>query len=86
MNNKVNEELNKLLKHSKHDNVCDLYSNEWAGISSKKKLSLDFIREFKNKVDWNLISKYQKLSENFIREFKDEVKWENIIKSQELSK
>ena len=34
-----------------------------------KKLSEDFIREFKEKVDWDNISQSQQLSEDFIKEF-----------------
>ena len=55
-------------------------------ISRYQKLSEDFIREFKNRVEWGYISEFQKLSENFIREFKDKVDWYNIITNQELSK
>jgi hypothetical protein len=39
-------------------------------VSSRQKLSENFIREFQDKVDWNFISKYQTLSENFKEEFK----------------
>ena len=55
------------------------------GISTNKKLSEDFIREFKDKVYWSSISVYQKLSEDFIREFKDEVSWDYISSNQKLS-
>ena len=54
-------------------------------ISRYQKLSLDFIREFKNKVNWTYILKYQKLSEDFIREFKDKVNWDWISQYQKLS-
>ncbi len=43
-----------------------------------QKLSENFIREFKDKVNWYNISYSQKLSENFIREFKDNVNWNSI--------
>ena len=49
------------------------------------KLSEDFIREFKDKVDWEHISYYQKLSEDFIREFKDRVDWMMISRYKTLS-
>ena len=49
------------------------------------KLSEDFIREFKDKVDWGSISEYQKLSEDFIREFQDKVNWYYISEYQKLS-
>jgi len=57
---------------------------DWNKIS-KQELSLDFIREFKDKVDWKRISYHQKLSENFIREFKDKVYWYYISWRQILS-
>ena len=41
-------------------------------ISEKQKLSEDFIREFKNKVNWGYILREQNLSRSFIKEFKDE--------------
>jgi hypothetical protein len=49
-----------------------------------QKLSEDFIREFKDRVDWYYISKCQKLSESFIREFQDKVDWDNILVYQKL--
>ena len=58
---------------------------QWSYISRYQKLSEDFIREFKDKVDWCWISIYQKLSENFIREFKDCVNWCCISARQKLS-
>ena len=51
----------------------------------KNKLTEDFIREFKDKVNWCYISYYQKLSEDFIREFKNKVNWIWISKYQKLS-
>ena len=42
-------------------------------ISEYQKLSEEFIREFKDKVDWCYISEYQDLSENFKEEFKKEL-------------
>ena len=50
-----------------------------------QKLSEEFIRKFKNKVDWGCISAYQKLSEDFIRKFQDKVYWDYISKFQNLS-
>ena len=51
-----------------------------------QKLSENFIREFKNRINWECISKHQKLSESFIREFQDKVNWNWISKHQKLSK
>ena len=55
-------------------------------ISVRQKLSEDFIREFKDKVNWVYISQYQKLSEDFIREFKGKINWYCIDQYQKLSK
>ena len=43
-------------------------------ISSYQKLSEEFIREFKDKVDWLYICRFQKLSEEFKKEFKKELR------------
>jgi len=51
------------------------YFNFWDSISIYGKLSENFIREFKNKLNWYYISIYQTLSENFIREMQDKVSW-----------
>ena len=51
----------------------------------ENKLTEDFIREFKDKVDWFYISLSQELSEKFIKEFQDKVNWEYISEYQELS-
>ena len=40
----------------------------WSEISKYQKLSEDFIREFKDRVNWNCISEYQELSYEFILE------------------
>ena len=63
-----------------------MYSNyiPWNSIS-KKPLSEDFIREFRNDVNWGYISRYQKLSENFMREFQNKVYWCYITIHQKLS-
>ena len=60
---------------------------DWGDLEfyKKNKLSEEFIREFKDKVDWWCISRYQELSEDFIREFKNRVIWKMISKYQTLS-
>lgn len=58
---------------------------DWDYISVYKKLTEDFIREFKNNVDWLFISINQTLSESFIREFKHNINWEYISRHQKLS-
>jgi len=61
-------------------------SSWWEYISiHKKKLSENFIREFKDKVRWQYISIHQNLSEDFIREFKYEVDWHRLSRCQKLS-
>src|SRR5690349_210927 len=67
------------------DNLLIKYNNNWDIISSEKKLSLNFIREFKDYVEWFNISKNQKLNEEFIRELKYYVHWECISEYQNLS-
>ena len=36
--------------------IINKYDKDWIKISMHKKLSEDFIREFKDKVDWDYIS------------------------------
>ena len=50
-------------------------------ISEYQKLSENFIREFKYKVDWVHISYQYILSENFIRKFKNKVDWVYIYQN-----
>ena len=57
----------------------------WCLISCYQRLSENFIKEFKDKVDWDNISAYQHLSEDFIREFKDNVSWYRISSCHRLS-
>jgi len=65
---KILKIANNVIKTTSHIN--------WIKISTKKNtLSVDFIREFKDKVDWKTICINQTLSEDFIREFKDKVDW-----------
>jgi len=58
---------------------------DWYSISVQRKLSEEFIREFKDNVVWYKILMYQKLSEEFIREFEDKIKWYPISRYQKLS-
>ncbi len=55
-----------LYKFIKTNKNVGLYS-----ISFHYKLSENFIREFKNKVDWEEISMHQKLSENLNQNLND---------------
>ena len=57
----------------------------WYYISSRQKLSEEFIREFVDKVNWFYISESQKLSNKFIKKFKDKVNWNYISREQKLS-
>jgi hypothetical protein len=70
------EEIRKVI------NKLDYY--DWYYISINQKLSENFIREFKNKINWINISRYQKLSEDFIRDFQDKIDWLNIRYNEEL--
>jgi len=58
---------------------------DWHSTSVQRKLSEEFIREFKDKINWYSISRYQKLSQEFIREFKDKMDWYSISRYQKLS-
>jgi hypothetical protein len=58
---------------------------DWFYVSTHKKLSEGFIREFRSKVDWGGISFHQKLSEEFIREFHNVLDWSTISRYQKLS-
>ena len=77
VNNKFRKQLRPII-------IKQLTPNDWILIS-KKNLSEDFIREFKDKVFWYFISKYQTLTEDFIREFKHKVYWSCISRFQTLS-
>ncbi len=53
--------------------------------SSNFKLSEEFIRTFKDRVNWEQISYHQNLSENFIREFHERLNWNRLLGKQKLS-
>jgi hypothetical protein len=78
------EQLNYINKEC-NTNYTSLDKVDWYVISTFRKLSESFIREFKNKVDWLSISAYQKLSESFIKEFQDKVNWDCISHYPNLS-
>jgi hypothetical protein len=59
--------------------------DDWFYVFANKKLSEDYIREFRSKVDWGNISCHQKLSDDFIRKFQVKVNWEMISEYQKLS-
>jgi hypothetical protein len=63
----------------------ELNINDWESISTKQKLSEDFIEKYKDKVVWINVSINQILSEEFIEEFKNKVDWYFISLYQELS-
>ena len=52
---------------------------------SYKNISIEFIREFQDKVDWWEISCLQLLNEDLIREFRNRVCWKAISYHQKLS-
>jgi hypothetical protein len=54
-------------------------------VSCNQKLTIDFIREFADRVDWRGVSCYQALSDADIREFADKVDWYWICNYQTLS-
>ena len=59
--------------------------NNWDSISSKQKLSISFIRDYKHKLNWkNLcLNKNIALNKDFIREFKNEIDWNYISKNKD---
>lgn len=54
-------------------------------VGENEELSIDFIREFKDKIDWHNVSCWQHLSEKQIEEFKDQLDWWYISKKQNYS-
>jgi hypothetical protein len=62
-----------------------LTKEDWDIISTRNRLSEEFIREFRNSINWSQISFHQVISEDFICEFQDEVDWMEISFSQVLS-
>ena len=76
--------LDKIYKETgiKYNSVNDI---DWYSISTRQKLSEDFIREFQNEVYWENISIYQNISENFIQEFQNVVRLGKICIFQKLS-
>jgi len=56
----------------------------WCWIKNKK-LSEDFIREYRDCVDWQEISTKQTLSEAFMKEHRDYIHWSSISTRQKLS-
>ena len=75
---RINKELNLNYKSDERIN--------WKWIVMHKKLSENFIREFKNYFhNWTGICRYQSLSEDFIKEFSNRIDWECISKHQALS-
>ena len=62
-----------------------LDKDTWGSISCYQTLSIDFIREFKKKLEWGPISAHQELNEDFIIEFKDYVNWVYICQFQTIT-
>jgi hypothetical protein len=56
--------------------------SEWRSISVFQNLSLDFIRDFKDKLDWLQIYKNQELTEDFIEEMDHKTYWDVITSHQ----
>ena len=58
---------------------------QWWREISKKIISEDFMKEFRDKICWLYISIFQKLNEDFMRELKDKVLWQDAYQHQEMS-
>ena len=66
----ADEELNGVFIERRLDDKIN-----WDFISKDQKLSVNFIRIFRNKINWDFISKDQKLSVNFIRTFRNNINY-----------
>lgn len=78
---KMYKEINELIGTSyRTDREID-----WRKLS-RRKLSEDFIEEYKDKLDWGLLSSYQILSDSFIEKYKDLISWNYVSCSQTPSK
>lgn len=54
-------------------------------VGENEELSIDFIREFRDKINWQNVSCWQHLSEKDIEEFRDKLDWWYVSKKQRLS-
>ena len=52
----------------------------------RQKLSEQFMRDFRDRIDWMSICICQNLTESFMREMKDYVKWNYAAENQKMSK
>lgn len=92
MNKKLEKEVSNLIK--KYNLNCSIqdfkdivsWDDFWNDVVEHEKLSKDFIREFKDKINWLYVSIHQDLSENLIEEFYYDVSWPHISQYQKLSK
>ena len=81
----MNEYRKKLLRDNQIFYLhSDIKKFDWFEIS-KKKLSEEFIIEFRIYLHWKNISIYQELSEEFIREFEKSLLWQFVSSAQKLS-
>ena len=57
---------------------------DWKGISNNQKLSFNFIKQYKNKLDWEKLCLNKKIELNIklIREFQDIIDWNYISKNK----
>lgn len=54
-------------------------------IGSKKQISIDFIREFKDKINWDHFSHELNINSKILKEFWDKVNWLNVIYNNDLN-
>ncbi len=62
-----------------------LDEESWNSISHRQKLSPNFIRRFRDKLDWDFLCQCIKFSEESIKEFEDYIYWKKIFEYQTLS-
>ena len=87
-NIKINENIlriiSKYFKNGTNDIFGNLIYSCWKTVTYTQNLSIQFIKDFKDKINWYFASKYLNLNEQLISEFKDKVNWYFIFKYQKI--
>lgn len=80
----IADALEQVKIHS--DLLAEAEEYGWDFISKYRKMPIDFIRKYKNKINWEEASAFQNFSEDELREFSDKIDWLTIFLKYELSK
>lgn len=67
----------EIKKHMEYREYIDKFNSNWEQISNQK-LSLDFIRMHKDKLNWYFIQMYINLTDKEIIEFQDHIKFDEF--------